>query len=44
MFQQVDSSGTLRLMSGGPLNGSYQMLQLHFHWGQVCMVTTIQGP
>ena len=39
-MQQVNSEGTLRLMSGGPLNGSYQMLQLHFHWGQVCMATT----
>ena len=24
----------MRIMSGGPLEGSYQMLQLHFHWGQ----------
>ena len=22
------------LLSGGPLAGSYQLLQLHFHWGE----------
>ena len=22
------------VLSGGPLDGSYQILQLHFHWGK----------
>ena len=22
------------MLAGGPLSGEYQMLQLHFHWGE----------
>ena len=34
--QQLDVvklSDDVGILSGGNLNGSYQILQLHFHWG-----------
>ena len=37
MLQQLDVVTTLPedvgVLSGGPLEGHYQVLQLHFHWG-----------
>ena len=37
LFQQLDVVATLPgdvgVLSGGPLDGDYQVLQLHFHWG-----------
>ena len=37
MIKQLDVIATLPgdvgVLSGGPLEGDYQILQLHFHWG-----------
>ena len=36
-LQQLDViaplAGDVGVLSGGPLDGDYQILQLHFHWG-----------